>query len=101
MNTTSDGGGRFLGEQHEFVIVSRSEPDKALDQFEALDWAPAIMYYVGKMRNGVYPEGATLRQARPQELENRPPSADEPIAIWDRLPTHGLLQITHSEPPEV
>lgn len=78
MSTTSNNDGPFLTQQHGFVIVSRSDPETPLERFEALDWAPAIMYYAGKVRSGDYPEGASLRMARPSEIEGLPHSQGEP-----------------------
>lgn len=52
-----------------FVIVAAVDPARVLEMFEAPDWEPAIMAYVRKMREGAFKETASLRLAKPHEVQ--------------------------------
>lgn len=67
MVLTSDERAQAAPGRRRFVIVAVSCPTLIVDQFEATDWAPAIMEYVTRLRQGAYAERVSLREARPGE----------------------------------
>jgi hypothetical protein len=68
MDLTADSPGMNSLGRRWFVIVSVAEPERILERFQAVNWAPAIMLYAEKLAARTFSEPVSLRVALPSEI---------------------------------